>query len=175
MPAAAPTAPRWDPRELVPALPLLVIGLAAADRAATNQPDWLRVPDAQAYAWIAVASLALLLRRRAPRLTVVVVAAALSAYLAQGFAFGPVLFTGPAAAWAVAVARPWREALTWIAGLVLVTAAAVSVPFYDGGAGWVAHLGWVGAWAAAVGASVSCSASRQAFSRHSTSSCISPV
>src|SRR3954471_4728875 len=148
VPSAPP--PAW--RDLVPALPLLAIGLAGTQRAAEQQPDWLRAPDAVAWTCVVVAGLALVLRRRAPRTTLVVVGLAISVYLAQRFAFGPILLTGPAAAWAVAVARPWREALGWVGGFVVVTAAAAAPAFYqDGGGGWVGHVGWSAAWAAAVG------------------------
>ncbi|WP_448623984.1 sensor histidine kinase [Geodermatophilus sp. URMC 64] len=143
---------RLDWRDFVPALPLLAIGLVGTDRAAEQQLDWLRAPGPVAYLCVTVAALALVLRRRAPRLTVVLVAAAISVYLAQRFPFGPILLTGPAAAWAVAARRPWREALAWVGGLLLVTTAAAAPAFYaDGTGGWVAHLGWTGAWAAAVG------------------------
>ncbi|MEU2350828.1 histidine kinase [Modestobacter sp. NPDC049651] len=146
------TSARFDRRDLVPALPLLALGLAATGRAAENQAGWLRAPDAAACTCIAVAGLALLLRRRAPRTCLVLVGAAVAAYLAQQYALGPVLLCGPAAAWAVAVARPWREALTWTAGLVLVPAVAATPAFAaDGGGGWVGQLGWAAGWAAAVG------------------------
>jgi signal transduction histidine kinase len=145
------TTARFDRRDLVPALPLLTVGLAATSRAAQNQADWLAGPDAEAYTYVAVAALALLLRRQAPRLCLVLVGLAITVYLARGFAFGPILFCGPAAAWGVAVARPWREALAWVTGFVVVTAAAAAPAFYAGGSGWVGHLGWSGAWAAAVG------------------------
>src|SRR3954451_15474496 len=145
------TSARFDRRDLVPALPLLAVGLAATSRAAQNQADWLAGPDAEAYTYVAVAALALLLRRQAPRLCLVLVGLAITVYLARGFAFGPILFCGPAAAWGVAVARPWREALAWVTGFVVVTAAAAAPAFYAGGSGWVGHLGWSGAWAAAVG------------------------
>src|SRR3954451_9070594 len=145
------TSARFDRRDLVPALPLLAVGLAATSRAAQNQADWLAGADAEAYTYVAVAALALLLRRQAPRLCLVLVGSAITVYLARGFAFGPILFCGPAAAWGVAVARPSREALAWVMGFVVATAAAAAPAFYAGGSGWVGHLGWSGAWAAAVG------------------------
>src|SRR3954470_24801835 len=149
---APPPAARWHWHDLVPALPLLAIGLAGTSRAAEQQLDWLREPDAAAYTCVTAAALALLLRRRAPRLTLVAVGAAISVYLAQRFAFGPILLTGPVAAWAVASRLPWREALAWVGGFLLVMASGAAPVFYaDGGGGWVAHLGWSGAWAAAVG------------------------
>src|SRR4051812_11340124 len=62
VPSAPP--PAW--RDLVPALPLLAIGLAGTQRAAEQQLDWLRQPDAVAWTCVVVAGLALVLRRRAP-------------------------------------------------------------------------------------------------------------
>ena len=134
----------------MPALPLLVLGLAASGQAAGDQP-WLRVPDAEAHAYVAVAALALLLRRRAPRIALVVCGLAVSAYLARGYAFGPVLLTGPVAAWAVAARLPWREALAWVTGLVLVPVAVAAPAFYGGRGGWLGHLAWSTGWAAVVG------------------------
>ncbi|WP_448640095.1 sensor histidine kinase [Geodermatophilus sp. URMC 63] len=148
MPTAPALRPGWH--DLVPALPLLVLGLAASGEAAEDQP-WLRVPDAEAHVYVAVAALALLLRRRAPRLVLVVCGLAVSAYLARGFAFGPVLLTGPVAAWAVATRLSWREALAWVTGLALVPAAAAAPAFYGGRGGWLAHLAWSTGWAAVVG------------------------
>src|SRR3954447_3800951 len=149
---APPPAARWHWHDLVPALPLLAIGLAGTSRAAEQQLDWLREPDAAAYTCVTAAALALLLRRRAPRLTLVAVGTAISVYLAQRFAFGPILLTGPVAAWAVASRLPWREALAWVGGFLLVMASAAAPVFYaDGGGGGGAHRGGSGAWAAAVG------------------------
>jgi signal transduction histidine kinase len=146
----------------VPALPLLAIGLVGTSRVAENELGWLRGPDTAAYTYVAVAALALLLRRRAPRLALVVVGLAISVYLVQLFAFGPILLTGPAAAWAVAVARPWREALAWVGGFVLVTAASAAPAYFqDGGGRWVSHLTWAGAWAAAVVGVAAIGAARQ--------------
>src|SRR4051794_15138839 len=66
VPPAPPPAGQWDWRDLVPALPLLAIGLAGTGRAAQQQPTWTRPLDAAAYALVAVAALALVLRRRSP-------------------------------------------------------------------------------------------------------------
>ncbi len=148
VPTAPVVRPGWH--DLVPALPLLVVGVLASGEAAEDQL-WLRPPDAEALGYVVAATLALLLRRRAPRLTLVVCGLAVSAYLARGFAFGPVLLTGPVAAWAVATRLPWREALAWVAGLVAVPAAAVSPDFYGGRGGWLGHLTWSTGWAAVIG------------------------
>src|SRR3954452_11776241 len=80
--SAAPSAPRWDRRDLVPALPLLAIGLAATQRAAEQQPDWVQPLDAGGSALISVAALALLARRRAPVVALVLSGLAITVYLA---------------------------------------------------------------------------------------------
>src|SRR4051794_822159 len=162
-PVATPSPPAAGPRwhDLVPALPLLAIGLVGTGRAAEQQ-TWLSAPDAAGYASVTVAALALLLRRRAPRLTLVVVGLAISAYLAEGFALGPILFTGPAAVWGVASRLPWRSALAWVCGFVVLTAAAASPGFLRYGAGgWLGQLGWTAAWAAAVGGGAAIGAALQ--------------
>src|SRR3954453_19728670 len=61
------TSARFDRRDLVPALPVRAVGVAPTSRARQNQAGWLAGPDAEAYPYVAVAALALLLRRRAPR------------------------------------------------------------------------------------------------------------
>jgi signal transduction histidine kinase len=149
----APTAVRrtagwWD---LVPALPLLAVGLAGTGRAAALQADWLRRPDAAAWTCVVAAALALLLRRRAPRTALVLCAAAVCCYLAQRFPFGPILLTGPAAVYAVAARVPWRAAAVWGAGFWAATTAAAAPAFFTGsGDGWTSHLTWALGWGAAV-------------------------
>lgn len=137
---------------MLPALVLLVVGLGGTSRAAQQQAQWLNPPDAIAYGYVAAAALVLALRRRAPRVTLTVVGLAISGYLLQRFAFGPILLTGLLAAWAIGAARPWRDTVAWAAGFVVVTSSAASAAFLlDNGPGWVAHLAWTTAWAAAIG------------------------
>jgi signal transduction histidine kinase len=133
----------------VPALPLLAIGLVGTPRAATGQPAWLRPLDGWAYALVAAAALALLLRRRSPVACLTVCGLATAVYLALAYPYGPVLLCAPAAAWAVAVQLPWRRAAGWTAALVAVTAVAPAVG-RPPGEGWPTHLAWAGAWGAAV-------------------------
>jgi signal transduction histidine kinase len=158
--AAAPSAHRWGWRDLVPALPLLAIGLAGTDRAADQQPDWTRPLDWFAYALVVVAALALLLRRRAPVAALVVCGLATTAFLAAGYPYGPVLLCGPAAAWAVASRLPWRRAVGWTAGFVVVTGTAPALG-HAPGEGWWTHLVWAAAWAAVVGGVAAIGAARQ--------------
>jgi signal transduction histidine kinase len=151
------TSARFDWRDLVPALPLLAIGLAGTGRAAAQQPDSVPV-DGWAYALVAVAAAALLLRRRAPRLAAVVCGLATAGYLVAGHAYGPILLCLPAAAWAVASRLPWREAAAWTGGLVLVTGLA---PLLAPGQNWLTDLAWAAGWAAVVGGVAAISAARQ--------------
>lgn len=146
---------------LLPALPLLGIGLLgtahAGDGATAVEP-----PGAPAYVLMAVAALALLLRRRAPVVTVAVCALAIATYLALRYPFGPILLTGPAAAYALGARLPWRPAVRWGAGFVAVTVPAAAPQFlgrdapgyFDdtGAGGWVGYLLWAAVWAAVVAA-----------------------
>jgi len=137
----------------VPALPLLLVGLIGTGQAAQNRQDWMRAPDVVAYALVAVAALALLLRRRAPTVTLVVCGLAVSTYLALGYPFGPILLTGPAAAYAVATRLAWRPAVTWCSGFLVVTAAAAGPHFIEQpSAGWLGYLVWTATWFAIVAA-----------------------
>lgn len=137
----------------MPALPLLLVGMVGTGQDEQIQQDQVQAPDPTAYALVAVAALSLLLRRRAPTLGLVVCGVAVAAYLAMPYPFGPILLTGPAAAYAVATRVPWRPAVGWGAGFVAVTAAAAAPHFVGQGTqGWVAYLVWAGTWAAVVAA-----------------------
>src|SRR3954447_15653379 len=125
------------------------MGLVGTRRAATGQPEWMRPLDGWAYALVAVAALALLLRRRSPVACVTVCGLATAVYLALAYPYGPVLLCAPAAAWAVAVRLPWRRAAGWTGALVAVTAVAPAVG-RPPGEGWLTHLAWAAAWGAAV-------------------------
>jgi signal transduction histidine kinase len=154
------TSARFDWRDLVPAVPLLAIGLAGTDRAAAQQPDWVRPLDGWAYALLVVAAAALLLRRPAPRAAAAVCGLATTVYLAAGYAYGPILLCLPAAVWAVASRRPWREAAAWTGALVLVTGVAPALGRSPGEGGLI-HLVWATGWAAVVGGVAAISAARQ--------------
>lgn len=153
--APTPTWPRpwagdwwWD---LVPALPLLLVGLVGTGQAAENQQDLMRAPDVTAYLLVAVAASALLLRRRVPVLGLGVCGVTVSTYLALGYPFGPILLTGPAAVYAIATRVPWRRAVAGVALFLVVTSAAAAPHFFSGGAAeWVGYLVWVGTHAAVV-------------------------
>ena len=135
----------WD---VGPAAVLLLLCWVGTGAAARNQG--LPHPGVTAYALASVAALALLLRRRFPLVTLAVCGAAISGYLLLGHPFGPVLFTGPVAAYAVAARVPWRTAAVAVAVFVLVTALPHALDTDAGG--WVPRLAWVVGWAAVVSA-----------------------
>jgi len=97
---------------------LLFFGLAGTRFAALNQPGTTRL-DAAAYALIAVAPLALAVRRRWPVGTLAVATAAVSAYLVRGYPYGPIMIVFLIAVYTVAAARPIRTAAV-AAGIALV-------------------------------------------------------
>lgn len=145
----------------MPALPLLFIGLVGTGRAAENEQegpgfraDWvMHSPGAFAYVLVVVAALSLLLRRRAPVVGLVVCGLAVSVYMASGYPFGPILLTGPAAAYGVGSRLPWRSAGAWGVGFLLVTTASAAPQFVgDGVVGWVGYVVWTGTWTAIVAA-----------------------
>lgn len=150
---------RW--RDLVPALPLLFIGLAGTGRAQANQQGFVAAPDGVAYALVAVAALSLVLRRRAPLVALVATGLAMSGYLALEYPFGPILLTGPAATYAVATRLPARSATAWCAGFAAVTSAAASPHFLGADdAGWRGYLVWTTVWVAVLAAPAAIGAAR---------------
>jgi signal transduction histidine kinase len=162
MPVSAPPDRRGRPPadwwwDAGPAALLLLLCWVGTGAAARNQG--LPQPGVPAYALATVAALALLLRRRAPLVTLAVVGAAIGGYLLLGYPFGPVLLTGPVAAYAVATRVPWRTAALAGVAFVLVTALPHAL---DGDAGgWAPRLAWVVGWAAVVSAPGAVGAARQ--------------
>ena len=136
----------WD---IGPAAGLLLLCWVGTGAAARDQG--LPQPGVAAYALASVAALALLVRRRFPLLTLAVCGVAIGGYLLLGFPFGPIMFTGPVAAYAVATRVPWRRASVALAAFVLVTALPHALDAAAGG--WVPRLGWTVGWAAVVSAS----------------------
>jgi len=143
----ARTWTRWD---LVPALPLLFFTMAGTRPAADDQLD-ATPPDLWAYLLVAVAALALLLRRRSPLAALAICGAAISTYLLLGYPFGPVLLTGPFAVYAVVEQIEVRRAVIAASTFVLVTTAGVTPRFAEASE-WL-HLGtWFVAWSAVLAA-----------------------
>ncbi|MEU8424520.1 sensor histidine kinase [Micromonospora sp. NPDC048835] len=102
------------------ALVLLGFGLLATGLAGENQPG-SRPVDAASRVLIAVAALALLVRRRVPVVTLAVVTVATSTYLLAGYPYGPILVTFLISVYTVAVWLPVRPAAvaTGVAFVVL--------------------------------------------------------
>ncbi|MFG2054881.1 sensor histidine kinase [Micromonospora sp. NPDC048930] len=89
------------------ALALLAIGLVGTAPAGLNEG----VPTGRAtYPLVAVAALALAVRRRWPPATLAVVTAAVTAYLVLGYPYGPILLSFLVAVYTVAAYRPVRTA-----------------------------------------------------------------
>lgn len=153
----------WD---LLPALPLLVFGLGATDAAAQGQLESARMPDALAYGLVVVAALSLLVRRRWPVATLVVCGLTIAGYLLLDYPFGPVMVTGPAAAWAVGRQLPWRQAMVWVSGLVGVVTLAAAPRLADATSfGWLGFAAWALTWAAVVSAAAAIAAAVTARQR----------
>jgi signal transduction histidine kinase len=113
---------------------LLAAGLAgfgwwATLGAAGNQPA-ARPPDAAAWVLLAVASAALVARRRWPLAVLGVTAAAIAGWLALRYPYGPVFLPLCVAVYTVAAAAPRRRfpaVVAWVAALLVVlVAVAVS-------------------------------------------------
>jgi signal transduction histidine kinase len=118
-------ARRWLP-DAWPCLPFLACGVVGTQAAAAFQPGAARAPDALAYLLVVAAALSLAARRR-PGLSLALNGAAVTAYLAAGFPYGPVLLTVPAAVYGVASRRPLRQASLVVAadfGVLMVAAFA---------------------------------------------------
>jgi signal transduction histidine kinase len=119
---------RWPAvaADAVLALVLLGFGLLATGLAGDNQPG-SRPVDAACRVLIAVAALALLVRRRAPVATLSVVTVATSTYLLIGYPYGPILVTFMVAVYTVAVWLPVRPAALATGGAFVLLSAHVFV------------------------------------------------
>jgi signal transduction histidine kinase len=144
--ADAGRARRW--LILVPAVPLLVVCLGGTHGAGQSQAI---VPDAYAYLLAGLASLTLLLRRRAPLAGISVAALATGAYLLRDQPYGPILLVGPAWAWCLTAAMPLRRAVPWLAGFVAVVVASAASRLIDDG-GWSELVFWTAGLSAALAA-----------------------
>ncbi|WP_231930870.1 sensor histidine kinase [Micromonospora coriariae] len=103
--------PGWQETAVDAALALVLLGfgLLATDLAGDNQPG-SRPVDAACRVLIAIAALALPVRRRVPLATLAVVTVATTAYLVLGYPYGPILLTFLVAVYTVAVRLPVRLA-----------------------------------------------------------------
>ncbi|WP_410813073.1 sensor histidine kinase [Micromonospora sp. 067-2] len=110
--------------DAVPALVLLGFGLLATGLAGNNQPG-SRPVDATCRLLIALAALALLIRRQAPVATLAVVTVATATYLVLGYPYGPILLTFLVAVYTVAVRLPVRPAALATGGAFVLLLAHV--------------------------------------------------
>jgi signal transduction histidine kinase len=108
------------------ALALLAFGLAGTGPAGRNQ-GWSTTVDGWCYALVATATLALLVRRRWPLVTLAVATLATSGYLVLGYPYGPILLAYLVAVYTVAAHLPIRRAVIAGAGSLLVLLAHVFV------------------------------------------------
>jgi signal transduction histidine kinase len=114
----------WRSRafDLLLAVGLLVLCLAVTRLAGARQPG-TAVPDGWAYLLVAVAALALAVRRRWPVATIAVVTVAVSTYLLLRYPYGPVMVTLVVAAYTLASSVPPRRAAPVAAGAIVVLLA----------------------------------------------------
>lgn len=146
------TGRRWSWVDLVPALPLLAIGLIGTGPASDDQPGSTQVPDLPAYLLVCLACLSLLLRRRSGYGVLVACGAALVTYLALDYPFGPILFTGPAAVYAVVASARLRPAVLASIAFAVATTGAVALRFLEHVDGWLGLLTWALVWSAVLAA-----------------------
>lgn len=126
----------WRLRELVQdtgvTAVLLFVGLGGTHPASQDQLEWSRAPDGWAYLLVVLATLPFVLRRRYPIPVAVVSGAAVLTYLTVDYAYGPILFTIPIAAFTLGSMLPRRAAMRWIGGYYLLTlAVTLSRTFRD--------------------------------------------
>jgi len=152
--------PRIRVGDLGVAAALLFFGLVGTGPAGANQPGAL-TPDALAYLLVALAAVSLVAWRWLPVHVFILTGVVLSVYLATGYPYGPVLFSGVFAAAGLAAQRPLRLVVVLgVADTVVVAAAVLVRAVQLGPVGWfdvVTHLLMAAVWVAlpaAVGAAV---------------------
>jgi signal transduction histidine kinase len=117
----------------VPAL-VLLFGLFGTAPIAAGQRE--AAPDVLGYLLIAVAGMALVLRRRRPLVMIGVVGPATALYLALDYVWGPILLALPVAAYAVARSLPPRRAVITATVVVAVITAGLTVRVARGAETW---------------------------------------
>jgi len=144
---------RLAPRDLWLVGPLLLIGLGGTRAAFHLQQGVTLPPDHWAYLLIGLAVLPLLLRRVSPAAMLGLSTAAVSAYLALGYPFGPILLTVPASAFLVASSWPRNRALVAEVAVVGVLAVAgVARGLLPGDRPWNPIIGMAAVWLPVVAA-----------------------
>jgi signal transduction histidine kinase len=152
--------PRIRVGDLGVAAALLLFGLLGTGPAGANQPDAL-VPDALAYVLVSSAAISLVAWRWLPVQVFVLTGVVISVYLAIGYPYGPILFSGALAAAAMSAQRPLRLVVALgLADTALVAAAILVRAVELGPVGWfniVTHVLTAAVWVAlpaAVGVAV---------------------
>lgn len=112
------------------ALALVVLGVGGTHGASQGQ-TWARDPGVFTYTLVVVAALALLLRRRYPRTTLLINAAALVTYLAADYAYGPIMITVPVVMYTLGYQLPLRSAVRWGGGYYAVFFVVSTVRLLD--------------------------------------------
>jgi signal transduction histidine kinase len=152
MPSVKERARRWL-LDGWPCLPFLACGVVGTEPAAAFQPEAASAPDALAYVLVVAAALALAVWRR-PGLSLALNGAAVTAYLAAGYPYGPVLLTVPAAVYALAARwPPSRASLVVAADFGVLLVATVAKRAREPAAADVIQMLWQAlAWGAIVAA-----------------------
>jgi signal transduction histidine kinase len=116
---------------------LLLFGLVGTGPAGANQAEVSVPPDPFAYVLVVVAAAMLVAWRRLPAQVFVAIGLVIAVYLARGYPFGPVLFTGILAAGGLAARRPLRLVVSLAAVDVVVVGVALVVrATVVGSVGW---------------------------------------
>ncbi|MBC6459375.1 sensor histidine kinase [Actinomadura sp. HBU206391] len=152
-------ARRWLPDASLCVL-FLVLGLIGTEPAAGFQPQASQAPDALAYVLVVAAALSLAVRRR-PGLCLALNGAVVTAYLAVGYPYGPILLTVPAAVYGVGVRWPLPRAGVAVAAdfVVLLVAGFAKRAREPGGADVLEHRIWhTLAWGAVIAAALAVAA-----------------
>jgi signal transduction histidine kinase len=113
------------------ALLLLLFGLFGTHPASENQVKWSHEPDTLAYLLVTLAALPFVLRRRYPGLVLAASAAAVLTYMARHYAYGPIMFTIPAATYMVGAFLPLRRAIQWAGGYYVLIVMMSTIRVVD--------------------------------------------
>lgn len=125
-------------------LVLVLFGFGGTHPASQDQLEWSREPNALAYVFVVLAALPFVVRRRYPGPVLAASGAAVLAYLAAGYAFGPIMMTIPVAAYTVGSLLPLRRAVQWVGSYYFVTFVVIVARMIDdsGESLWRQLVGW---------------------------------
>jgi signal transduction histidine kinase len=136
-----------------PCLPFLAIGVVGTNGAAVSQPDAARAPDPLGYLLVTAAALTLVTWRR-PGLALVLNGSVVTAYLALGYPYGPILLTVIPIVYLLAQRWPvGRAGLAVAVNLAVWLVAAYAKTVREPGGADVTNLFWTAlVWGAIVAA-----------------------